>query len=166
VFAKEVLDYEYRYLLDHPEELIGIIHTFIVRDPRRTISSHFAVKPGVTSAEIGYERMYRLFELVWSVTSRKPLVIRTERLVREPAKVVETFCAYSGLPFLPHALTWKPGERPEWQRTQRWHIDATGSTGFQDRRNAYPATVDNNPRLMAFYEHHLPFYRRLVQHAR
>src|SRR3954452_23362888 len=27
VFVKEVLDYEYRYLLDHPEELAAFTHT-------------------------------------------------------------------------------------------------------------------------------------------
>ncbi|MEU4230587.1 hypothetical protein AB0F17_40375 [Nonomuraea sp. NPDC026600] len=164
VFVKEVLDYEYAYLFDHPDELAGIVHTFIVRDPKPTISSHYAIKPAVTCAEIGYERLYRLFELVWSVTGRKPLVIRTERLVREPVKVAEVFCAYAGLPFLPEALTWDSGDRPEWRRTRRWHLDASSSAGFEDRRNAYPDTVDNHPALKAFYDHHLPFYQRLIQH--
>ena len=165
VFVKEVLDYEYRYLLDHPRELAGVTHTFIVRDPKQTISSHYAVKPTVTCPEIGYERLYELFELVRAATGREPLVIRAERLVREPARVVETFCSYTGLPFLPEALTWRAGDRPEWQRHRAWHVDAIASAGFQDRRNAYPDTVENNATLTAFYDHHLPFYERLVQHA-
>ncbi|MEV1248250.1 hypothetical protein [Nonomuraea sp. NPDC049750] len=164
VFVKEVLDYDYGYLFDHPEELAGIVHTFIVRDPKPTISSHYAIKPAVTCAEIGYERLYRLFELAWSATGRRPLVIRTERLVAEPAKVAEVFCAYAGLPFLADALTWDSGERPEWRRTRRWHLDAIGSAGFEDRRNTYPDTVDNHSALRAFYDHHLPFYQRLIQH--
>lgn len=164
VFVKEVLDYEYAYLFDHPGELTGITHTFMVRDPEPTISSHYAIKPAVTCAEIGYERLYRLFELVWSAAGRRPLVIRTERLVREPAKVAEVFCAYSGLPFLPQALTWDSGDRPEWRRTRRWHLDASSSAGFEDRRNTYPDTVANHPVLKAFYDHHLPFYQRLIQH--
>ncbi|MFD1541039.1 sulfotransferase family protein [Nonomuraea guangzhouensis] len=164
VFVKEVLDYEYAYLFDHPGELTGIVHTFIVRDPRPTISSHYAIKPAVTRAEIGYERLHRLFELVWSATGRRPLVLRTERLVREPAKVAEVFCEYAGLPFLPRALTWDSGDRPEWRRTRRWHLDASSSAGFEDRLNTYPDTVDNHPALKAFYDHHLPFYQRLIQH--
>lgn len=165
VFVKEVLDYEYGYLLQHPEELAGITHTFIVRDPKQTISSHYAVKPTVTCPEIGYERLYELFEVVRAATGRDPLVIRAELLVREPAKVVETFCSHTGLPFLPEALTWAAGDRPEWQRHRAWHVDAAGSAGFQDRRNSYPDTVENNPILTSFYDHHLPFYERLVQHA-
>lgn len=165
VFVKEVLDYEYTYLYEHPDELAGITHTFIVRDPRQTIASHYAVKPTVTSPEIGYERQWRLFETARTATGREPLVMRAERLVREPAKVVEAFCAYTGLPFLPDALTWEAEERPEWQRHRAWHVDAINSAGFQDRRNDYADTVENNATLTSFYDHHLPFYERLVQHA-
>ena len=34
VFVKDILDYRYAHLFDHPEELAGITHTFIVRDPK------------------------------------------------------------------------------------------------------------------------------------
>jgi hypothetical protein len=165
VFVKEVLDYRYQYLLDHPEEIAWITHTFIVRDPRKAISSHYALKPTVTCPEIGYERLHELFQLIWSVTGRTPLVIRAEDLVRDPAKVVAAYCEAVGLPFLPHALTWAPGDRPEWQRHRRWHIDAIRSAGFSGSEKTYPATVDNNAVLKSFYDHHYPFYQRIVQHA-
>ena len=165
VFVKEVLDYEYTYLLDHPEELAPLTHTFMVRHPRQTIASHYAVKRTVTSPEIGYERLWELFELARSATGRPPLVLRAERLLEDPAKVTRTFCSYAGLPFLSEALTWDSGDRPEWQRHRAWHVDAIESAGFQDRRNAYPDTVDNNATLTSFYDHHLPFYERLVKHA-
>lgn len=164
VFVKEVLDYEYRHLLDHPEELAPFTHTFMIRDPRRTIPSHYAAKPTVTSPEIGYERLWELYALV-SAGGRPPLVLRAERLLADPAAVVEGFCAYAGLPYLPEALRWDAGDRPEWRRHRAWHLDAIGSEGFHDRRNAYPDTVDNNPVLRSFYDHHLPFYERLLQHA-
>jgi hypothetical protein len=165
VFVKEVLDYDYEYLPDHPEPLRAMTHTFLVRHPRPTIASHYAVKPHVTSPEIGYERLWRLHELLRSVTGREPLVLRAERLVAEPAKAVAEYCEHVGLPFLERALRWRAGERPEWRRTRKWHTDADRSAGFEDRGNAYPDTVDNNPALRAFYDHHLPFYERLVRHA-
>src|SRR5262249_6110132 len=142
-----------------------LTHTFIAREPRQTISSHYAMKPGVTCAEIGYERLYRLFELVWSVTGRQPLVIRAERLVAEPEKVVRDYCDHVGLPYLAQALQWARGDGREWQRPRGWHADASRSAGFQDHRNSYADTVDNNPTLRSYYDHHLPFYQRLVQHA-
>lgn len=165
VFVKDVLDYEYEYPFGHTEALAGMTHVFMVRDPKQTIGSHYAVKPAVTCAEIGYERLCALFERLWSVTGRRPLVLRAERLLRDPADVVRNFCDYAGLPFVPEALTWNPGEQPEWARTGRWHLEVSRSTGFQDRRNAYPVTVDNDATLKSFYDHHLPFYQRLVQYA-
>jgi Sulfotransferase domain len=165
VFMKEVLDYRYTYLLDHPEEISWITHTFMVRDPALAISSHYAVKPTVTCPEIGYERLHELFQLIWSVTGRKPAVIGAEQLLREPARVVEAYCEAVGLPFLPHALTWSPQDRPEWQRHRGWHIDAIRSSGLHAIEKTYQATVDNNAALRSFYDHHYPFYQRIAQHA-
>ena len=104
-------------------------------------------------------------ELTWSVTGRKPLVIRAEALVGEPAAVVRAYCEAVGLPYLPGALSWQPSDRPEWQRHRAWHLDAIASAGFEDRKHAYPVNVDNNDTLKAFYRYHYPFYRSIVQHA-
>lgn len=165
VFVKEVLDYRYTYLLEHPDEIAWITHTFLIRDPRLAISSHYAVKPTVTCPEIGYERLHELFQLIWSVTGRKPLVIRAEQLMREPAQVIGAYCDAVGLPFLPHALRWNPEDRPEWRRHRAWHIDAIRSTGFAGSEKTYPVTIDNNAVLRSFYDHHYPYYQQIAQHA-
>jgi|SRR5580658_2505796 len=165
VFVKEVVDYRYPYLFDTPAEIASFTHTFIVRDPRPTIASHYAMKPAVTSPEIGFERLAELFDLLWSVTGRKPLVLRTERLVGDPQAAVRTFCDYTGLPFLSHAVAWRPEDRPEWARHRAWHLDAINSSGFTENRNSYEVTVDNNALLRSFYDHHYPFYERIVRHA-
>jgi hypothetical protein len=162
VFLKEVVDYEYAY----PEERLGkLTHTFLVRHPRRTIASHYAAKPTVTSPEIGYERLWELFELAWKTAGRKPLVITAEALLADPAGVTEAYCAYAGLPYRPEALAWQPQDRPEWHRHRAWHLDAIASAGFQDRANDYEHTVENHPVLRSYYDHHLPFYEQLVHHA-
>jgi sulfotransferase family protein len=165
VFVKEVLDYRYSYLIEHPREIAWLAHSFLVRDPRQAISSHYAIKPHVTCAEIGYERLCELFELAWQVTGRTPLVVRAEDLLRDPARVVRAYCDAFGLPFLPGALTWRPADRPEWRRTRAWHTDASHSSGFHGAAKTYPATVDNNARLKSFYDYHYPFYERIAQHA-
>lgn len=166
VFVKEVLDYRYDYVFGHPGELAWMTHTFLVRHPRQAISSHYAMKPTVTCPEIGYERLWELFELLWSASGRRPLVIRSEDLLRDPAAVVRAYCEAVGLPFLVDALHWEPADRPEWQRHRAWHLDAIHSSGFTTSQNAYPATVENHPVLRSFYDHHYPFYQRIVEHAR
>jgi hypothetical protein len=57
------------------------------------------------------------------------------------------YCAAVGLPFNPRALSWEPGERPEWHRSARWHVDVSVSVGFERHEHAYPHTVDNTPDL-------------------
>jgi len=166
VFVKEVLDYRYGYVFGHPDELAWMTHTFLVRHPRQAISSHYAMKPTVTCPEIGYEWLWELYQLLWSASGRKPLVIRSEDLLRDPAGVVRAYCTAVGLPFLPGALQWAPGDRPEWHRHRGWHLDAIRSSGFASTRNTYPDTVDNHQVLRSFYDHHYPFYQRIVQNAR
>jgi Sulfotransferase domain len=165
-FIKEVLDYRYSYVFGSPDELAWMTHTFLVRHPRQAISSHYAMKPTVTCPEIGYEWLWELFQLMWSATGRRPLVIRTEDLLRDPAAEVEDYCEAVGLPFLPGALRWAPGDRPEWQRHRGWHLDAIRSSGFASHDNVYPDTVDNHELLRSFYVHHLPYYQRIVGNAR
>ncbi|MER0240497.1 sulfotransferase family protein [Streptomyces sp. HSW2009] len=165
VFVKEVLDQRYPYVFDQPQALAAFWHTFIVRHPRPTIASHYAMKPTVTSPEIGFERLHELFELVRAASGRQPLVLRAERLVDEPEAVVRGFCDHVGLPFLPEALSWRPQDRAEWQRHRAWHLDAIGSSGLVDRGNTYADTVDNNATLRAFYAHHYPYYEKVVRHA-
>jgi hypothetical protein len=123
------------------------------------------MKPTVTCPQIGYEHQYEMFELVRTITGRKPLVIRAEHLVEDPQTVVATFCEAVKLKFLPHALSWRAADRPEWQRTRKWHIDTIDSTGFTKWPNHYPANIHNNAKLRSYYEYHLRFYELLVQHA-
>jgi hypothetical protein len=71
------------------------------------------------------------------------------------------YCAAAGLPFIPRALTWEPGERPEWRRSARWHVDVGASSGFERREHVYPHTVGNSPDLARFAARHQPFYEQL-----
>jgi hypothetical protein len=161
VFVKEVVDYDY----DYPPQISEVTHTFLVRDPRPTIASHYAAKATVTCPEIGYERLYGLFELAWKASGRRPLVMRTEDLLADPSGAVEAYCAYTGLPFVAEALSWQPQDRPEWHRHRAWHQDAAASAGFHEPANSYTATVDTNPVLRSFYDHHLPFYEQIAKYA-
>jgi hypothetical protein len=75
------------------------------------------------------------------------------------------YCAAVGLPFNPRALTWEPGERSEWRRSARWHVDVTVSSGFERRERVYLHTVENSGDLARFAAHHRPFYEQLLRSA-
>lgn len=165
VFSKDTLEYRYTHLYEHPEEWADFHHVFIVRDPAKAIASHYAMKPTVARAEIGYEHQSELFDLVRASGEHEPLVISAERLIARPAAVVSAFCGKVGLPYLPEALQWEPEDRPEWRLTKQWHVDATASAGFKSPEKRYTDTVGNNDLLRAYDEYHRPFYDHLIQHA-
>jgi hypothetical protein len=71
------------------------------------------------------------------------------------------YCAAVGLPFISRALTWEPGERPEWRQYARWHVDASASSGLERHEHVYQHTVENSPELARIAAHHRPFYERL-----
>lgn len=165
VFSKDTLEYRYTYLYEHPEDLADFHHVFIVRDPARTIASHYAMKPAVARAEIGYEHQAELFDLVRATSAHEPLVLSAERLVDAAPEVVSAFCEKVGLPYLPQALHWTPQDRPEWRLTRQWHLDATASSGFHVPERQYPDTVENNELLRSYDDYHRPFYEHLARHA-
>lgn len=165
VFFKDTVEHRYRYLFEHPEAIADFEHTFIVREPHRTISSLYHMKPTITCPEVGYEHLFEIFELVSSMKTSPPLVIDAERLVADPRTVIASWCRETGLPFLDHALTWQPEDRPEWQRTRQWHTGVSQSSGFSAQQHDYEVTVDNHPMLKQYFDHHRPFYEQLVRHA-
>lgn len=165
VFSKDTLEYRYAYLYEHPDELADFHHVFIVRDPAKAIASHYAMKPTVARAEIGYEHQSELFDLMRATAVREPLVISAERLIEDPAGVVAGFCDRVGLPFRPDALRWEPQDRDEWRLTRHWHVDATASSGFRVPEKRYTDTVENNDLLKSYDQYHRPFYEHLVEHA-
>jgi hypothetical protein len=165
VFCKDTCEFQYEWMFDHPEEMADIEHTFIVRDPKKAINSHYYVKPTVTCPEIGYEHLYRIFEFAQRIRGKRPPVIHSERLLQDPETVIRRYCELVGLPFIREALTWNAEDRPEWQRTQIWHQDVARSTGFVHRERSYEVTVDNHEKLRSFYDYHYPFYRHLAEHA-
>ena len=78
-----------------------------------------------------------------------------------PAATMAAYCTAVGLPFHSRALTWKRGEQAEWQRTARWHTDASNSSGFERRERTYLYTVENSAKLARYAAHHRPFYEQL-----
>jgi hypothetical protein len=163
VFVKETTDYRYPRVLADRRLLTGATHTFLVRRPEEIAGSFYALKPDMSRDDIGLEALYEVFVAVRSVTGRVPVVIDSDDLVERPEETVAAYCAAIGVAFRPEALSWQPGERPEWQRSARWHVAASRSTGFAPAPTRYEQTVANNAMLAAYSAHHRPFYERLLE---
>jgi hypothetical protein len=165
IFVKETTEYRYGVLAD-PRLPRLAAHTFIIREPSRTIASHYAMNPRVTRDEIGYEHQLEIFELMLERSGNPLLVIEAERLLADPAAAVGDYCRRIGIPFRADALTWQPDERAEWSRTKAWHAEVARSTGFRPRARRYRTTVRNHPLLAEYHRYHTPFYERLRAHSR
>jgi hypothetical protein len=162
VFAKETTGRRYPEVLAQPQFLAaGARHTFLIRHPRETIASRYALDPGAWLDTACFESQYEIFTEVSRLTGRAPVVIDSDDLITRPAAIVQAWCSRVGIDFRPGALTWPPADRPEWQPSRRWHAEAAASTGFA-RMSARPTVdVERDPVLNGYLRHHLPFYERL-----
>jgi len=117
--------------------------------------------PDMSINAIGLEKLCQLQAAVRDAGGNPSVVIDSDDLVGRPEATMAAYCAAVGLPFRPRALTWEHGERPEWRRSARWHVDVSASSGFERRERVYPHTVENSRDLARFAAHHRPFYEQL-----
>lgn len=165
VFFKDTTDFHYPGVLADQRFLKEIQHTFIIRKPAEVIASHYALNPDVTADEIGFRRLYELFEAVRAATGTVPVVIDSDGLLDRPAETVEAYCARVGLTFLPGTLNWSNGTREEWLKAAEWHKDAGESVGFERAARQYEFTVDNHPPLAELHRQQVPYYEELLRHC-
>jgi hypothetical protein len=161
VFVKDTSELRYMSYLD--ERVVHeATHTFLVRDPAAAIASHHAVNPDLTLDEVGFEHLHEIFVRVRDALGSDPVVVDAADLSADPAGTVRAYCDAVGLPFLAEALTWSPGRRGEWARTEHWHHTVNDSSGFHRGTTEYARTVHNDARLARFRDHHQPFYDRIT----
>jgi hypothetical protein len=161
VFLKDTTDHQHDEVLADRRFLAEARHAFLIRHPEEIAASYYALFPAMTINAIGLERLCELQAAVRDAGGGPSIVIDSDDLVTRPEATMAAYCAAVGLPFIPRALVWEPGERSEWRRSARWHVDASVSSGFGRRERVYPHTVENTDQLARFAAHHLPFYEQL-----
>ncbi|MGW4959120.1 sulfotransferase-like domain-containing protein [Nonomuraea sp. NPDC004186] len=164
VFAKDTSDYTYAPLLEDGRLFSDVINTFMIREPRSAIASHYAINPEATQDEYGFEYLHAIFDAVRSATGEVPLVIDGDDLVADPEATVRAYCERVGLEFMPEAMRWDPGRQANWQRTDRWHAEVAESSGLVAKAPGRRETPDTNEHLRRIAEHHQPFYDALARH--
>ncbi|WP_432994364.1 hypothetical protein [Dactylosporangium sp. CA-233914] len=163
LFVKETADYRYDALLADPRLHTELTNTFMIREPGAVVRSHYAMNRDVERDEIGFERVHELFGAV-RAAGAPAIVVDGDDLVADPPAVIARFCELTGLPFRREALTWDRGARPEWARTEHWHLDVERSSGFTTASNEHPVDPADAERVEALIAHHRPFYERLREH--
>ncbi|WP_070106428.1 hypothetical protein [Burkholderia plantarii] len=140
-------------------------NAFIIREPLPTILSHAELFPDMQLDAIGYEALYRVFRRVEALTGDTPIVIHAQDLAARPAAVLQAFCTRVGIEHRPASLSWKAAVPEQWEAWREWHVDAGQSTSIRAAtERTYKVDFESNPKLQAYYQHHLPFYERLNQY--
>jgi hypothetical protein len=161
VSLKDTTHQRHEAVLADQRFLAAARHAFLIRRPEEIAASYYALFPAMSIDAIGLEIMCELRAAVGDAGGNPSVVIDSDDLVTRPAATMAAYCAAVGLPFIPRALAWEPGDRSEWRRSARWHADVSASSGFQRREREYPQTVENPAELARFAAHHLPFYDQL-----
>jgi hypothetical protein len=160
-FLKETTDHSYGEILADRRFLAEGRHAFLIRRPDEIAASYYELYPQMRIHEVGLETLHELYAAVRDAGGHPPVVIDSDDLLARPEATMAAYCAAVELPFIPRALTWKPGERLEWRRSARWHVDVSASSGFEQRERRYAHTVETSDELARFAAHHLPFYEQL-----
>ncbi|MEV7007419.1 sulfotransferase family protein [Streptosporangium sp. NPDC051022] len=162
LFFKDTTDAPHPTLLREEHFLHGQVeHTFLIRDPMETIPSHYALNPDVRSEQIGFGHLYALFAAVRRASGRTPVVIDARDLVKTPDRIVRAYCEQVGIPYIPAALRWAPGERHEWRQTRTWHLDVSRSSGIEQVNPSHAMDLFEHPHLVDYLDQNQPFYREM-----
>lgn len=165
VFLKETTDHRVRaVVLTDRRFLAEARHAFLIRRPEAIAASLYALAPDMRTEDIGLEALHALHTAVHDADGHPPLVIDSDDLVARPEATMAAYCAAVELPFIPEALTWEAGERPEWRRSARWHVQVSATSGFEQREPTYTHTVETSEDLARFAAHHVPYYEQLHAH--
>lgn len=141
-------------------------HSFLIRDPAKTIPSMYKHWPDFHPDEVGFKEQRALFELLTKLHGKPPPVIDSDDLLERPYQVVEAYCRAVGIPFLPDALMWKPGRRDEvsWWDGGSFHENLRNSDGLKPQKRRHIDIMDSPERVIEIYHQNLPHYQAMKKH--
>jgi hypothetical protein len=128
------------------EWLDGLVHAFLVRDPREMLLSLARVTPRPTLWDTGLPQQLELFEALRARGGRMPVVIDARDVLLDPAGILARLCSALGISYTPAMLSWPPGPRASdgiWAK--HWYGEVERSTGFapwRARDDALPRELE------------------------
>lgn len=161
VFFKDMALHCIKYLLKDIFLIQHITHTFLIRDPAKTIASNFAMDPNISLDGIGCHQLYDLYQKTIDVCDSPPVIIDADDLEKNPGKTVSNYCQAIDIPFIEAAMRWEASLPEEWKIWESWHKDAARTTSIQRNIETYEHTVENHPKLKTYYKYHRPVYKKM-----
>ncbi|MEL6574710.1 MAG: sulfotransferase family protein [Pseudomonadota bacterium] len=166
---RPVFTKDFPHYVDHywDEAFLNLFtHSFLIRDPAKTITSIHDKWPDFHEKEVGFAEQRQLFDLISVRDGKAPPVIDSDDLLENPAAVVEAWCRAVGIPFLPAALSWAPGARDEvsWWDGGSFHANLRNSDGLKPQPRRYVDIAETPDRVQEVHARCLPHYDHLYAH--
>jgi hypothetical protein len=161
VFSKDFPHYIAHMWTD--ELLDWFNHSFLIRDPAKTITSMFKHWPDFHLKETGFIEQRQLFDRLCDKYGKAPPVLDSEDLLEDPHAIVEAWCHAVGIPFMPEALSWEPGARDEvsWWDGGSFHENLRNSDGLKPQKRTYVDISDAPDRVKEIHDVCLPHYEAM-----
>ena len=83
------------------ERLAMFDHSFLIRDPAKTITSMYEHWPDFHPGEVGFVEQRELFDRVADRDGRAPPVLDSDDLLADPYPMVKAYCEAVGIAFVP-----------------------------------------------------------------
>ncbi|MBS0505280.1 MAG: HAD family hydrolase [Proteobacteria bacterium] len=122
-----------------PDDLEGVVHAFLIRDPARMAASYAAKRETVTPEDLGVAAQRAFFEREAERTGRAPPVIDSADVLRDPAGTLSALCAALGLDWDEAMLSWPAGRHADdgvW--APHWYGKVEASSGFDAAETPAP----------------------------
>ena len=165
VFSKDFPHY-----VDHMwsgERLDIFTHSFLIRDPAKTITSMYDKWPDFHIKEVGFPEQRELFDMVADRYGTPPPVIDSDDMLEDPHGMIAKWCEAVGIPFIKEALSWEPGARDEvsWWDGGSFHANLRNSDGLKPQaRTQYIDIKDAPDRVKEVHEIMRPHYEYMHQY--
>ncbi len=140
-------------------------HSFLIRNPAKTITSMYNKWPDFHPKEVGFVEQRQLFDMIADRKGEPPPVIDSDDLLENPQRLVKCWCDALDIPFVAEALSWEPGARDEvsWWDGGSFHANLRNSDGLKPQKRSY-VEIDNVPdRVREVYEQVFPHYEHMHQ---
>ncbi|MEM7195598.1 MAG: sulfotransferase family protein [Pseudomonadota bacterium] len=164
VFSKDFPHY-INHMWD--DELLSLFtHSFLIRDPAKTITSMYDKWPDFHEKEVGFAEQRELFDWYCDKHGNAPPTIDSDDLLEQPYQIVEAWCKAVGIPFIPDALTWEPGARDEvsWWDGGSFHANLRNSDGLKPQRRKYVNLEDAPDQVKQIHERVQAHYKAMYPH--
>ena len=167
---EQVFIKDFPHYIDHMWDemfLSNFTHSFLIRDPAKTITSMHAKWPDFHEKEVGFAEQRQLFDIISRINGTPPPVIDSDDLLEDPARLIEMWCDAVGLPFVAEALSWSPGARDEvsWWDGGSFHANLRNSYGLKPQPRTRYIKIDEAPgRVREVHERVLPHYQHLYSY--